>query len=67
MIRLKMHKSYCFAGQPAPGTGYFDDDVLPCVCGVSGDVLSALSQVAVPVIPIGSEVPAEIHLLPLSA
>jgi hypothetical protein len=42
------HEPFCFAGQPAPCKGYFPDDVLPCVCGAEGDVVTALSQVAVP-------------------
>jgi hypothetical protein len=41
-----MHKWFCFAGQPAPCVGLFPDDVLPCVCGALGDLISALSQVA---------------------
>ena len=40
-----MHKWFCFAGQPAPCAGLFSDDVLPCVCGASGDAISALSQI----------------------
>lgn len=62
-----MHKPFCFAGQPAPCPGYFDKDVLPCVCGASGTTISALSQVAVPAVPILEEKPAKEHLLPLSA
>ncbi len=43
------HKSYCFAGQPAPCKGLFPDDALPCVCGVIEDVVFALSLIAAPV------------------
>jgi hypothetical protein len=42
------HKSFCFAGEPSPCIGYFADDVLPCVCGAEGDVITALSRVALP-------------------
>ena len=42
------HKHFCFAGQPAPCEGYFLNDVLPCICGAYGDVVTALSRVAVP-------------------
>jgi len=42
------HEHFCFAGQPAQCEGYFADDVLPCVCGVEGDVIAALSRVAIP-------------------
>jgi len=54
------HEHFCFAGQPAPCEGYFANDVLPCVCGLEGDVLEALSRVAVPC-PVGGapvQVPA---------
>jgi hypothetical protein len=44
--RAGNHEHYCFAGQPAPCKGYFPNDVLPCVCGAEGDVVTALSQVA---------------------
>jgi hypothetical protein len=47
------HEHFCFAGQPTPCKGYFPNDVLPCVCGVEGDVVTALSQVAVPAPPSG--------------
>jgi hypothetical protein len=67
MKRQKMHKAYCFAGQAAPCPGVFAKDVLPCVCGVSGKVLTALSQVALPAVPIVLETPAEVHVLALSA
>jgi|HubBroStandDraft_5_1064220.scaffolds.fasta_scaffold1187139_1 hypothetical protein len=43
---LRGHAEYCFAGQPAPSPGYFDGDVLPCVCGAEGTVLEALWKVA---------------------
>jgi len=43
----RIHKNYCFAGQPAPCLGYFPGDVLPCVCGAEGDILQALEQVTV--------------------
>ena len=42
-----VHKPFCEAGQPAPCPGYFENDVLPCVCGATQDVLSALAQVQV--------------------
>jgi hypothetical protein len=48
------HEHFCFAGQPAPCKGYFPNDVLPCVCGVEGDAVTALSRVAVPA-PLGGE------------
>lgn len=54
------HAHFCFAGQPAPCKGYFPNDVLPCVCGVEGDVVSALSQVAVPAPLGGTPVPADL-------
>jgi hypothetical protein len=54
------HKHFCFAGQPAPCKGYFSNDVLPCVCGAEGDVVSALSQVAVPSPLGGAPVPADV-------
>lgn len=44
-----VHKSFCFAGQPAPVAGLFPDDALPCVCGAHGDLINALSLVAPPV------------------
>ncbi len=53
------HEHFCFAGQPAPCEGYFFSDLLPCVCGVEGDVVSALSRVAVPSPPGGTPIPAE--------
>jgi hypothetical protein len=39
------HKPFCFAGQAAPCTGYFPNDVLPCICGLEGDVITALTNV----------------------
>jgi hypothetical protein len=61
-----MHKAYCFAGQPAPCLGYFADDTLPCVCSSKENLLLALSQVAIPSIPV-PDVPPVVHILPLSA
>jgi hypothetical protein len=52
------HEHFCFAGQPAPCEGYFFNDVLPCVCGVEGDVIAALSRVAVPSSLGGRAIPA---------
>ena len=43
-----VHKPFCFAGQPAPCPGYFENDVLPCVCGATQNVLDALKQVQLP-------------------
>jgi hypothetical protein len=51
-IRGSGHKPFCFAGQPAPCSGYFENDVLPCVCGATQDVLSVLQQVQVPLTPV---------------
>jgi len=59
-----MHKPFCFANQPAACTGYFAKDALPCVCGVSGSLLSALSQVAIPAVPIREQPLAEVQYLP---
>jgi hypothetical protein len=61
-----MHKAYCFAGQPATCLSYFTNDVLACVCGVNGNVLSALSQIVIPAVPL-EQTTSEIHLVPLSA
>jgi hypothetical protein len=66
MRKPTIHQQYCFAGQPAPCAGYFTNDVLPCICGVNGNVLSALSETAIPIVPLERLTP-EIHLLPLSA
>jgi hypothetical protein len=54
------HEHFCFAGQPAPCEGYFLNDVLPCVCGAEGDVVTALSGVAVPAPLGGAPVPAKL-------
>jgi hypothetical protein len=61
-----MHSSYCFAGQPAPCLGYFGNDNLPCVCNGKENLLVALSQVAIPSVPVQDLQPA-VHILPLSA
>ena len=59
-----MHKLYCFAGQSAPCTGYFAKDALPCVCGVSGSLLSTLSEVAIPAVPVREQTAAGVQYLP---
>ena len=51
-IRQGGHKPFCFAGEPAPCPGYFENDVLPCICGGTQDVLKALEQSQVPVTPL---------------
>jgi hypothetical protein len=61
-----MHNVYCFAGQSAPCPGYFANDALPCVCSSKESLLFALSQVAIPFMPI-KDVPPAVHILPLSA
>jgi hypothetical protein len=61
------HREYCFAGQTAACPGYFEGDVLPCVCGADGTVLQALSRIAVPVIPHGEDTPSKSHAMPLIA
>lgn len=66
MRESTVHKQFCFADQPAACQGYFANDTLPCVCGVKGDVLSAVSQVTIPIVPLAQDAP-EIHLMPLSA
>jgi hypothetical protein len=48
MTGKSKHKHFCFAGQSAPCKNYFRSDVLPCICGVNGDVVTALSQVGIP-------------------
>ena len=48
MATGKKHKPFCSAGEPAPCTGYFAGDVLPCVCGSDGTATEALKEVAVP-------------------
>jgi hypothetical protein len=55
------HEHFCFAGQPAPCEGYFLNDLLPCVCGAEGDVVTALSRLAVPALggtPVSAELAA---------
>jgi hypothetical protein len=47
-IRKDVHKPFCFGGQTAACQGYFENDMLPCVCGGTGSALSALEQVQVP-------------------
>lgn len=42
------HEHFCFAGRPALCKGYFPNDVLPCICGVTGNVLAALSALGLP-------------------
>ena len=63
----KVHKPYCFAGQPAPCKGYFSNDVLPCVCGSNAMLLEALSKVTMPAVPVTDRAPAEVYALPLTA
>jgi hypothetical protein len=60
------HKEYCFAGQPAACPGYFTNDALPCVCGADGNILAAMRQVVIPVVPLEQTTP-EVYLLRLSA
>ena len=62
-----MHNAYCFAGQSAPCPGYFANDALPCVCSSKENLLLALSQVAIPFIPVNDLAPPVVHILPLSA
>lgn len=62
-----MHNPYCFAGQSAPCLGYFSSDILPCVCASKESLLLALSQVAIPYIPVPDMAAQVVHLLPLSA
>jgi hypothetical protein len=52
MQKSQKHKPYCFAGEPAPCPGYFENDVLPCTCGATQPILDALSAVAFPAVPI---------------
>jgi len=66
MTRHRMHNANCFAGQPAPCSGYFANDVLPCICSRES-LLLALNQVAIPYAPVKDLAPAEVHILPLSA
>jgi len=63
----KIHKPYCFAGQPALCPGYFDNDTLPCICESKERLLEALSQVARPGVPIVVPTPDGDHALALSA
>jgi hypothetical protein len=51
-VPVPVHKPFCFAGQPAPCPGYFENDILPCVCGATQEVLSALAQAQVPAAPV---------------
>jgi hypothetical protein len=66
MRKPTVHKQYCFAGEPAACPGYFTNDALPCVCGANGNALAALSQVAMPIVPLEETTPY-IHLMKLSA
>jgi hypothetical protein len=66
MSQSKKHKWFCCIGQPALCSGYFTDDLLPCVCGVDGTVLSALNQIAIPAQPLPDSQPIP-DTLPLSA
>lgn len=61
-----MHNAYCFAEQSAPCSGYFANDLLPCVCSSKESLLFALSQVAMPYMPL-NDVPPVVHILQLSA
>ena len=60
-----MHKVCCFAGDSAP-EGYFTNNTLPCVCSKE-NLFLALSEVAMPMIPLGMTALPAVHLLPLSA
>jgi hypothetical protein len=60
-----MHSVYCFAGQSTACPGFFANDILPCICSKES-LLFALSEVAIPYIPI-TDGPSEVHILPLSA
>jgi hypothetical protein len=62
-----MHNAYCFAGQPAPCSGYFANDVLPCVCRSREDLLLALLQVAIPPTPVRETAAQATQALRLSA
>jgi hypothetical protein len=59
------HKPFCFALEPAACEGYFAASEPPCVCGAGGDIVSALSEVAMPVVPamVEESVRSEDHLL----
>jgi len=65
MKTSKMHKSYCFAGEPAPCPGYFENDVLPCSCGATQPIVEVLSEVAFPAAPLAE--PQSAAALALSA
>lgn len=65
MKHATVHEKYCFAGQAAP-SGYFANDVLPCICGANGRLNLALIDVAVPAIPL-EQVSPQVHQMPLSA
>ena len=62
-----MHNPYCFASQPAPCLGYFANDALPCVCDSKESLLLALSQVAIPLLPVAVLSPPTAQIWPLSA
>lgn len=49
------HKPFCFALEPSACEGYFASSEPPCVCGGSGDIIAALCQVAMPVVPVTIE------------
>ena len=53
--------------EPAPCTGYFANDILPCVCSSKEKLLFALSQVAISLIPEKDLAFPVVHDLPLSA
>jgi hypothetical protein len=67
MSKPKIHKPYCFAGQPALCPGYFDNDTLPCICDSKESLLEVLSQVARPSVPIVARAPEGDHAFALSA
>jgi hypothetical protein len=67
MLKQRTHKSYCFAGQPAPCKGYFAKDILPCICGDRERLLSELSRAVVPSVPVPVKALPEVRLLALSA
>ena len=61
----RAHKDYCSAGQPAPCPGYFEGDILPCVCD-AGELLEALSQGALPAVPLDEDDTSDTGELPLA-
>lgn len=61
-----MHNNVCFANQLAPCLGYFTNDILPCVCSRES-LLAALSQVALPSVPVDVMAPDALPALPLTA